>query len=144
VLPQVFGAVASSLYLIGDETYRSYPADAPYLHASSYYWSSQNPWKNSGARSQIATLGNQIHGDGKPWFAPVIPGFNKQLVGGQSCVPRMGVQTLNEVWAMNKASNPDAWFAISWNEFVENTYFQPSLNHGSRYLDELARLASHG
>jgi hypothetical protein len=144
VLPHVFHALGRSLYLVGDETYRSYPADAPYLHASSYYWSSQDPWRNSGARSQIASLGAQIHADGKPWFAPVIAGFNMQLVGGQSCVPRRGLETLHEVWAMNNASNPDAWFAISWNEFVENTYFQPSANHGSRYLDALGRLAANG
>ena len=45
---------------------------------------------------------------------------------------------------MNKTSNPDAWFAISWNEFVENTYLQPSLRYGSRYLDALGRLAASG
>jgi hypothetical protein len=144
VLPRVFAAVGSSLYLIGDETYRSYAADAPYLHASSYYWSSQNPWTNPESQWQIASLGGQIHRDRKRWFAPVIAGFNKQLVGGQSCVPRIGLETLRRVWAMNKTSRPDAWFAISWNEFVENTYLQPSANYGSRYLRELGRLAFQG
>ena len=144
VLPRLFQAMGSSLYLIGDETYRSYPTDGAYLHASGYYWSSQNPWTNSGAPSQIRALGNAVHREGKRWFAPVTAGYNKQLIGGRACVPRKGLETLNKLWAMNKTSNPDAWFAISWNEFVENTYLQPSLRYGSRYLDALGQLAASG
>jgi hypothetical protein len=44
------------------------------------------------------------------------------------------------VWATNATSDPDAWFGISWNEFVENTYLEPSLAYGSTYLDELSHL----
>jgi len=51
-----------------------------------------------------------------------------------------GVQTLDTLWRINGASHPDGWFAISWNEFVENTYLEPSLRYGTMYLDELSRL----
>jgi hypothetical protein len=29
---------------------------------------------------------------------------------------------------------------ISWNEFSENTHVEPSVKHGSRYLEEVADL----
>ena len=143
VLPQAHAAVDPSLYLVGDETASSWPADAPYLDATSYYWSSENPWTNSSAQSSVDALGAEVHAAGKRWFPPVIAGYDKQLVGGQ-CVPRDGIATLDKDWAVNKTSNPDGWFAISWNEFVENTYIEPSANYGSKYLNELGRLARNG
>jgi hypothetical protein len=33
---------------------------------------------------------------------------------------------------------------ISWNEFVENTYIEPSQAFGTKYLDELRRLIAAG
>jgi hypothetical protein len=129
----------SKAYLVGDETAASWSRDAPYLDASSYYWSSENPLTNRTAGSDVRQLGEEVHEAGKRWFAPFIPGYDDQLVGG-SCVPRDGVQTMETVWATNVTSHPDAWFGISWNEFVENTYLEPSLAYGSTYLDELSDL----
>jgi hypothetical protein len=136
-------ALGSRLELIGDETAASWSRDAPYLAGSSYYWSSQNPWSNPGSAAQVAALGSQVHAAGKPWFAPFIAGYDKELVGG-SCVPRKGLLTLDRVWQVNRQSHPDAWFGISWNEFVENTYLEPSLRYGTLYLDELRRLIAQG
>ena len=135
----VWAAEHSKAYLVGDETAASWPRDAPYLDASSYYWSSEDPLTNRAAGSDVRQLGEEVHTDGKRWFAPFIPGYDDQLVGG-SCVPRDGVQTMETVWATNATSDPDAWFGISWNEFVENTYLEPSLAYGSTYLDELSHL----
>lgn len=135
----VSAAVRSKLYLLGDETSTSWPRDAAYLDGSSYYWSSESP-ANSGAGSQVASLGSQVHRAGKRWFAPFTPGFNSQLTGG-SCVPRNGLATLDWTWSTNARSLPDAWFGISWNEFVENTYVEPSVSFGSTYLTEIKRLA---
>jgi hypothetical protein len=83
-----------------------------------------------------------VRRQGKRWFAPLIAGYNKQLRGG-SCVPRKGLETLSMVWRTNGSSRPDGWFAISWNELVENTHLEPSLAYGSRYLDGLTALI-HG
>ena len=141
-LPQVFSAIESSLYLVGDETASSWTTDGGYLDANSYYWSSENPW-SSGAQSSINRVGSEVHAAGKLWFPPVIAGYNKQLLGGQ-CVPRNGIATLDKDWSVNKTSGPDGWFAISWNEFVENTYLEPSRNYGSVYLDELRNLVRSG
>jgi hypothetical protein len=143
VLPQLYSAYGSTLYLVGDETSATWAADGRYLDAGSYYWSSENPWTNTGAQSQIDSLGSQVHNAGKRWFAPVEAGYNKQLTGG-TCVPRYGLQTLDKVWSMNKTSYPDGWFAISWNEFVENTYLEPSSAYGAAYLQELSRLIAAG
>ena len=133
-------AMQGSLFLLGDETASSWPRDAPYLDGTSYYWSSENPWVNRSAGAQIAALGSAVHAAGKPWFAPFIAGYDKELLGG-GCVPRNGIATLQRVWSINAASQPDAWFGISWNEFVENTYLEPSVRYGTTYLDEIRRLA---
>jgi hypothetical protein len=140
---QVSAAVEPSLYLLGDETASSWARDANYLDGSSYYWSTENPYTNTKAGSTVQSLGNQIHAAGKRWFAPVIAGYDKQLVGG-SCVPRDGVQTLKTVWQLNAKSRPDGWFGISWNEIVENTYLEPSVAYGSTYLDALKALIGGG
>jgi hypothetical protein len=133
-------AVEPALYLLGDETATSWPRDASYLDGTSYYWSSENPWTNGSAAGQIASLGSQVHDAGKRWFAPFIAGYDKELLGG-GCVPRNGISTLQRVWSINAASAPDAWFGISWNEFVENTYLEPSLRYGTSYLDAIRALA---
>ena len=45
-------------------------------------------------------------------------------------------------WTGAASSNPD-WIVItSWNEFVENTYVEPSANLGTQYLDLTRSLAS--
>ena len=132
-------ALRPSLYLIGDETYQSWSRDAPYLDASSYYWSSQNPYQNQSSGQQVLSLASQVRASGSHWFAPFIAGYDKLLVGG-TCIPRNGTETLDRVWALNAASHPDAWFGISWNEFVENTYLEPTVRYGTTYLDALRRL----
>jgi hypothetical protein len=136
---EVSGAVRSQVYLVGDETASSWARDAPFLDATSYYWSSENPWQNSQAGANLSRLGAAVRASGKRWFAPFIAGYNKQLEGG-SCVPRRGTDTLRQVWEVNSRSRPDAWFGISWNELVENTYLEPSRAYGSAYLDTLAAL----
>jgi hypothetical protein len=129
----------SSMYLVGDETDSSWSRDAPYLDAGSYYWSTENPYSNSRVQTSVTGLGNAIHSSGKKWYAPVIAGYNKELLGG-SCVPRNGVGTLDTIWQINASTSPDAWFGISWNELVENTYLEPTQRYGAQYLLEIARL----
>ena len=135
----VSSAVRPGLYLLGDETYQSWSRDSDLLDGTSYYWSTENPSTNVQAASSILKLGAAVKTAGKRWFAPFIAGYNKQLLGG-TCVPRRGTDTLQNVWRTNAASHPDAWFGISWNEFVEGTYLEPSRAYGTRYLDALATL----
>jgi hypothetical protein len=135
----VSGSVRGRLYVVGDETEQSWPRDGRFLDATSYYWSTENPWTNPRAGPSLGALATQVRNQGKRWFAPLIAGYNKQLQGG-TCVPRRGTETLSKVWEVNGQSRPDAWFAISWNELVENTYVEPSAAYGSAYLDALSAL----
>jgi hypothetical protein len=142
-IQQVSQAVEPYVYLLGDETAATWPADGRYLDGTSYYWSTQDPWNNARAGSSVQKLADLVRADGKRWFAPFIAGYDKQLMGG-SCVQRRGTQTLTALWRMNGATRPDGWFGISWNEFVENTYLEPSKRYGSTYLDALAALIRSG
>jgi hypothetical protein len=141
---QVSRAVEPDLYLLGDETAQSWARDAAYLDGTSYYWSSENPATNPSAGASIISLGEAVRAQHKRWFAPVIAGYDKQLDGGGSCIPRNGLGTIRSIWALNARSHPDGWFGISWNEFVENTYLEPSRAYGTRYLDELSALIKGG
>jgi len=38
------------------------------------------------------------------------------------------------------ASSPDVLGIISWNEFSENSYIEPSQKYGSQYLDLLSQI----
>jgi hypothetical protein len=136
----VSAAQRSRLFLLGDETYTSWARDRAWLDGTGYYWSSQDPWNNPQSGSQVASLGAKVRADGKAFFAPFTGGFNTQLNGGSACVPRLGVRTLDEVWRLNRASNPQGWFGISWNEYVENSYMEPSALYGSVSLNEVRRL----
>ena len=142
-IQQVSRAVEPYVYLLGDETATTWPADGRYLDGTSYYWSTQDPWNNARAGSAVQQLADQVRSDGKSWFAPFIAGYDKQLMGG-SCVQRRGTETLDALWRLNGATHPDGWFGISWNEFVENTYLEPSKRYGSAYLDALAALIRGG
>lgn len=101
-----------------------------------WYWSSQNPTKNPWSFEQLEALANVIRDDAKLWLAPIAPGFNISNFGlGGTCVPREDGETMRRLYEGNVRSQPDLWLIISWNEFLENTYVQPSLRYGSRYLD---------
>jgi hypothetical protein len=132
-------AVEPYVYLLGDETADSWLNDGRFLDGTSYYWSTEDPWNNSHAGPAVSQLASEVHGDGKRWFAPFIAGYDKQLLSA-SCVQRRGTQTLTRLWQLNGATHPDGWFGISWNEFVEGTYLEPSKRYGSTYLDALAAL----
>lgn len=139
----VSAAERSHFLMLGDETTGSWSRDAAFLDGASWYWSSQDPWNNPQSGSQVASLAAQVRAAGKAWFAPFTSGFNTQLMGGTTCVARR-VSTLDAVWRMNRLSHPQGWFGISWNEFVENTYLEPSRIYGRTYLNELSRLIASG
>jgi hypothetical protein len=138
-VPDLGNAFGSKLFLISDDTNKTWAAQQQYFSGASWYWSSQNPYNNPQSGSQVKELGDQVHGAHKLLFAPFAPGFNDELAG-RSCTPRNGISTLTRVWSMNQQSRPDAWFGISWNEFVEHTYLQPTKAFGTQQLDALRLL----
>ncbi len=109
-----------------------------YFDGDGWYWSDENPYTNPGAFSQIRQLAGKLRSEQKLWFAPLNGGYNKSNFGiGGACIARNQGETMRQVYAGNKASTPDGWMYISWNEYYENTYVEPSIRYGQFYLDQL-------
>jgi hypothetical protein len=134
------GPFGSRAVIVGDEHGLNYwnRGVSPYFAGASWYWSAQDPYTNPQSFSQIAAFAAQLHAEGKLWFAPMTGGFNTAaLAGGSTCIPRNNGETIQRLYDGNKGSNPNGWFFISWNEYFENTYLEPSARDGSRALDVL-------
>ncbi len=88
---------------------------------------------------------SRVRGAGGLWIGTVMPGWDDtRLVerGGRYARAREGGAWYQRAWAGAASANPD-WIVItSWNEFVENTYVEPSANFGAQYLDLTRALAS--
>src|ERR671925_364343 len=139
----------SAFFIAGDETLTTWTdGRSAYLDGDSYYWSSQNPYTNPGSFTTLQKLAATVRSSGanpdgssKLWFAPLTPGYDSILLGGSTCVPRYGTQTLDRLFAGNSQSNPDGWTLISWNEIAEGTYVLPLQRWETTYLAELKALA---
>ena len=104
------------------------------VDGDAYYWSSVNPDTYPDYPGKLASVGAAVHAAGGTWIAPAAPGFDAKMVGGTSVVARNDGQTLRREMAAALESAPDAVGLISWNEFSENTYVEPSSKYGARYL----------
>ncbi len=130
----------SLLILASERNVDGYQRLAGQVGGDAYYWSSVNPDTFKGYDDKLAAMGRAVHAQGGLWLAPVAPGFDARLVGGTSTVERRGDQTLRRQMNAALQSSPDAIGLISWNEFSENTYIEPSRNFGSQYLAAVSRL----
>jgi hypothetical protein len=131
--------VDGRLLLLGTEKNAAdYEAKAPLFDGDLYYWSSVNPDTYPDYAAKLAALGQAAHGHNGLWFAPAAPGFDARLIGGRSVVPRNGGETLRRELAAAQQSQPDAIGLISWNEFSENSYVEPSRRYGRQALETLA------
>jgi len=128
------------LVLSTEKSVAGYRRLADVTDGDAYYWSSVNPATNATYAAKLAAMSLAVHAEGKYWIAPFAPGFDARLVGGTKAVPRQDGATLRTEYAAALKSSPDALGLISWNEFSENTYVEPSKKFGRRYLDVLADL----
>jgi hypothetical protein len=140
----------SKLRILGDETTWS-SSRAPYLDGNAYYWSSQSPYSNPQSFQQLVALaasvrasGTNPDGSSKVWVAPFTPGYDKQLAGGSSCVPRYGGSTMKTLFDGNAATHPDDFGLISWNEITEGSYVDPMTRYGSQDLTMLQSIIANG
>ena len=62
------------------------------------------------------------------------------MIGGDTVVERNNGDTLRRQFQTATTSGPDALGIISWNEYSENSYIEPSRNYGTQYLDILTEL----
>jgi hypothetical protein len=128
------------LVLSTEKSVEGYRRIADVTDGDAYYWSSVNPATNKNYADKLDAMSAAVHADAKYWIAPFAPGFDARLVGGTKAVPRNDGRTLRTEYATALKSSPDALGLISWNEFSENTYVEPSKQFGHRYLDVLAEL----
>lgn len=138
---RVTGAVRPDLLVLASEkSVAGFTRVADVTDGDAYYWSSVNPATNTYYGAKLDQMSRAIHRDGKYWIAPFAPGFDARLVGGTTTVARMGGETLRTEYDTAVRSSPDLLGLISWNEFSENTYVEPSVNYGHRYLGLLRQL----
>jgi hypothetical protein len=131
---------ADMLVLNTQKNVRDYEAIADVTDGDAYYWSSVNPDTNANHDGKLSDMARAVHATGNYWIAPLAPGFDARLVGGKSVVERNNGLTLRTEYATALHSSPDALGLISWNEFSENTYVEPSRRYGDFYLSVLRDL----
>jgi hypothetical protein len=129
------------LLLLGSEkSAAAYQARATLFDGDAYYWSSGDPLSTPGYASKLNALGQAVHAGGGLWLAPAAVGFDARLNGGTSVVDRRDGSTLTAGWSDALATGPDGIAAISWNEYTEGSYVEPSVAYGFRYLTVLSQL----
>ena len=128
------------LLLASAKNTRDYARVAPLVDGDAYYWSSVNPRHYPGYGRKLRGLGAAVHARGGLWIAPAAPGFDARMVGGSSVVGRENGATLRRELNTAASSSPDAIGVISWNEFSENTFVEPSRAYGSRALEVIAEV----
>ncbi|MFI6360192.1 endo-1,3-alpha-glucanase family glycosylhydrolase [Streptomyces sp. NPDC050743] len=133
--------VRSKLLVLNTEkNERGYERLADVTDGDAYYWSSVNPDTNPNHAAKLDAMGQAVHTHRGYWVAPFAPGFDARLVGGTKEVPRKNGATLRAEYTAAVGSQPDVLGLISWNEFSENSYVEPSVATGRRYLDLLREL----
>jgi hypothetical protein len=110
------------------------------VDGDAYYWSSVDPQSNVRYQEKLSGMAQAVHATGGLWIPPAAPGFDARLIGGEKAVDRKGAATLRAEFAAAEAATPDAIGVISWNEFSENTYVEPSRKYGSTALTTIAEL----
>ncbi len=138
------GVRPAMLVLSTEKSLAGYQRISALTDGDAYYWSSVNPDTNSNYGAKLDQLSKAIHQDQKYWIAPFAPGFDARLVGGQQTVDRKDGQTLRTEYANAVRSSPDLLGLISWNEFSENTYVEPSQKYGNLFIQVLSQLRNAG
>ncbi len=129
--------------LASEKGVADYQRLADLVDGDMYYWSSVEAGTNTGYQTKLNAMSAAIHANNGLWVAPAAPGFDARLVGGTQTVDRKDGQTLRTEITAAMQSSPDILGLISWNEFSENSYIEPSRQYGRRYLDVLTDILSH-
>jgi hypothetical protein len=128
------------LLLASERNLDGYKRLADLVDGNAYYWSSVNPETFSGYKEKLVAMSEAVHQHGGLWIPPAAPGFDARLIGGASVVERKDGDTFRTQINTALSSSPDALGIISWNEFSENSYIEPSKTYGARYLDILSEV----
>jgi hypothetical protein len=135
---QIAGVTAklrrSMLVLATEKGPRDYARVAPYFDGDAYYWSSADALRTPGHVRKLREMSAVVHRNRGLWIAPAAPGFDARMIGGRKSVPRRGGETLRQAIDHAAASSPDVLGLISWNEWSENSYVEPSKRYGFQDL----------
>jgi hypothetical protein len=110
------------------------------IDGDAYYFSSVNPDTFPNYQGKLETMAKAVHDQKGLWIAPVAPGFDARAIGGTTVVDRKDGATLQTEMNVAWQASPDAIGLISWNEFTENSYMEPSQKYGHKYLDLLSSI----
>jgi hypothetical protein len=113
------------------------------IDGDAYYFSSVNPDTFSNYQGKLNAMAQAVHDTHGLWIAPASPGFDARLIGGTTVVDRKNGDTLKTELNVAWQSSPDAVGLISWNEFSENSYIEPSEKYGKQDLDLLTTLVQN-
>jgi hypothetical protein len=140
-LRDIIAPVASRLTVLASEkSSADYLRIAGVVSGDMYYWSSPDPVSTPGYETRLQDMATTVQSHCGLWMAPVAPGFDARDIGGKTVVDRRNGATLRTSWQAAAQTHPDIMGIISWNEFSENTYIEPSTSYGTRYLDVLRGL----
>lgn len=126
--------------LASEQSVDGFERVADLVDGNAYYWSSVNPDTFPNYPGKLAAMGAAVHNAGGLWISPAAPGFDARLLGHTTVVDRQGGKMLERQLDASIKSFPDAIGLISWNEFSENSYVEPSRDYGDQSLQVLARL----
>ncbi len=126
------------LILASERNLDGYTRLAKYVDGDAYYWSSVNPDTYPDYQGKLDALSQAVHQNSGIWIPSAAPGFDAHLIGGTNTVPRKNGETLRVEFNTALSSSPDVIGIISWNEFSENSYIEPSVNYSSQYLNLLS------
>ena len=117
--------------LASEQTVGGFERVADLVDGNAYYWSSVNPDTYPDYPGKLAAMGAAVHDNGGLWISPAAPGFDARLLGHPTVVDRQGGKMLERQLDASIRSFPDAIGLISWNEFSENSYVEPSRKYGT-------------
>ena len=130
--------------LASEKNVSGYERLADAVDGDAYYWSSVNPDTYPGYDAKLAGMAQAVHDHDGHLDRARGAGLRRTQIGGTTTVPRKNGRTLLEECAAAYSSSPDAIGLISWNEFSENSYLEPSVHYGTRYLDVAAKCNAAG
>jgi hypothetical protein len=101
-------------------------------------------WSNNPAGTAAGWAG-RTYGAGGKFFTPtVMPGWDESRIGGRTNPTppqdRAGGAFLAKSWAGATEAGTSAILIVSWNEYLENSYIEPSERYGSTALNVLRPL----
>ena len=131
---------ASFNFLTMAKDVADYERTAAYVMGNAYYWSSVNPQTNTQWEPKLKSMADAVHAHGGYWMYPFAPGYDARLIGGTTVSDRLNGDTLQSEYDTFRWNDADFGALISWNEFSERTYIEPSELFGTQYIDLMKTL----